>query len=300
MGNLEQNIPDSIFKKEMIESGLIPEKKMRYAKEIINHYNEFKDNINKINSNGIKEKKEESEEIEKEKIEEKEEKEKKEEKDGKKEEEEKDGKKEEEEKEGKKEKEEKEKEKEGEKEEEEKEKEGEKKEEKKEKENVEKEEKEEEIEEEKEEEKKVKEKEEKEEKEEEKQEEKGKEENEEKGKEEKEKEKEGEKEEKEEEKQEKENNSYIVNNNEVNIIYKIENEFNIYIFGDEFVNNNKDKCKIVFENKELELASYFYIKDHINDNLNELQIKLKYINNITNMSYMFFGCISLSSLPDIS
>ena len=34
--------------------------------------------------------------------------------------------------------------------------------------------------------------------------------------------------------------------------------------------------------------------------LDYLLIKLKYTNNVTNMEYMFYGCSSLSSLPDIS
>ena len=36
------------------------------------------------------------------------------------------------------------------------------------------------------------------------------------------------------------------------------------------------------------------------DNKKEFEIKLKGINNIINMSCMFYGCESLSSLPDIS
>jgi len=142
--NIDKKIPDSEFKKEMIESGLIFEKKMEKAKDIINHFKEFKDNINKKNSNL---------------------------------------------------------------------------------------------------------------------------------------------------------NEY---NNKINITYNIENENRIRIFGEEFVQNNKDKCKIIFENDELELNEYFYIKDHNNNILNKLKIKLKYINNITNMSHIFDGCRSLSSLSDIS
>ena len=40
--------------------------------------------------------------------------------------------------------------------------------------------------------------------------------------------------------------------------------------------------------------------DYRYDNKEEFEIKLKGINNITNMSCMFCGCKSLSSLPDIS
>ena len=36
------------------------------------------------------------------------------------------------------------------------------------------------------------------------------------------------------------------------------------------------------------------------NNKDEIKIKLKGINNISNMSWMFSGCNSLSSLPDIS
>jgi len=101
------------------------------------------------------------------------------------------------------------------------------------------------------------------------------------------------------------NHENIEYNNEINIIYNInsededEKEDGIHIFGEKFVENNKDKCKIVFKNKEYELMEYFYINDYNNNKLKKLQIKLKYINNIIDMSYMFYICTSLSSLPDI-
>jgi len=91
------------------------------------------------------------------------------------------------------------------------------------------------------------------------------------------------------------------NNIGINIIYNnIKYENSIHIFGKEFVKNNKDKYKIIFGNKEYELNEYFHIKDYNNNILNKLKIKLKYINNVTNMSSMFHGCKSLSLLPDIS
>ena len=64
-----------------------------------------------------------------------------------------------------------------------------------------------------------------------------------------------------------------------------------------FVENNKDKCKIIYDNKEYELKEELEIK---NKNESILYIKLLNINNITNIGYMFYGCSSLSSLPDIS
>ena len=88
----------------------------------------------------------------------------------------------------------------------------------------------------------------------------------------------------------------------------------IRIFGSKFVENNKYKCKIiynkmkasapylkdVFKEQEYYLHEFF---DEINseyDNESEIIFKLRGINNITNLSGMFAGCNSLASLPDIS
>lgn len=65
-------------------------------------------------------------------------------------------------------------------------------------------------------------------------------------------------------------------NNDINLIYNIsvEDRSNgiINIFGTEFMKNNKEKCKIEYNNKEYELTSEFDIK---NINTNSLEIKLK-------------------------
>jgi len=84
---------------------------------------------------------------------------------------------------------------------------------------------------------------------------------------------------------------------EINIIYDINNQNNIRIFGSNFLKNNKNKCKMIINNKEYKITNEYKVKS--NDN-SKLQIKLKEIDNVTNMSYMFSGCSSLSSLPDIS
>jgi len=94
--------------------------------------------------------------------------------------------------------------------------------------------------------------------------------------------------------------------NEINIIYKTNNtkdindKKEIRIFGENFVKNNRNKTKIVIENKEYDLMEYFNISDYIKNKISQLQIKLEDINNIRNMSYMFSNCTSLISLPDIS
>ena len=86
---------------------------------------------------------------------------------------------------------------------------------------------------------------------------------------------------------------------EINIIYNIKEENNIRIFGSEFVKNNKNICKMIIDNKEYEITEEYNIKNNNNNN-NKLKIILKGIDNVTDMSYVFDGCSSLSSLPDIS
>ena len=89
---------------------------------------------------------------------------------------------------------------------------------------------------------------------------------------------------------------------EIAIQYKIDKikySKDIQIFGDKFVENNKNLCRIIFNGNEFDLC------ETINININQLknnifEIKLKGIKNVTDMSYMFYNCKSLSSLPDIS
>ena len=88
----------------------------------------------------------------------------------------------------------------------------------------------------------------------------------------------------------------------INIIYNINEEDRKYensinIFGSKFVKNNINICKMMIDNKEYEITEQYNIENYIN---NELKIKLKGINNITDMSNMFYECKSLSSLPDVS
>jgi len=54
---------------------------------------------------------------------------------------------------------------------------------------------------------------------------------------------------------------------------------------------------MIIDNKEYKIAAQYKVKNYEN---NILKIKLKGINNITNISYMFSYCSSLISLPDIS
>ena len=70
------------------------------------------------------------------------------------------------------------------------------------------------------------------------------------------------------------------------------------LFGERFVRNNKNNCKIVINGKEKELVSFYDIERLEQNEI--LEIKLKGINNVKDMSYMICGCLSLLYLPDIS
>jgi len=72
----------------------------------------------------------------------------------------------------------------------------------------------------------------------------------------------------------------------------------IILFGEKFVEKNKKICKILIEGKEKELIS-LYSNERLREN-EKLEIKLKGIKDIVDMSYMFYRCFSLFSIPDIS
>ena len=83
-------------------------------------------------------------------------------------------------------------------------------------------------------------------------------------------------------------------NDEIVMKYHIsKNDKKINIFGTEFVKKNKYLCKIINDNKEYELTDDFEIE---NNNNNYLEIKLKGLKNITDMSHMFYNCSSLLSV----
>ena len=89
--------------------------------------------------------------------------------------------------------------------------------------------------------------------------------------------------------------------NEIIIRYNIKNMMSIRLFGKKFIKNNKKNCRMVLENKEQEIFEFLYINDTLKEKENEiLEIKLKEIQTITNISFMFSNCLSLISLPDIS
>ena len=78
------------------------------------------------------------------------------------------------------------------------------------------------------------------------------------------------------------------------------NKEKVRIFGNKFLNNNMQKCKIIYEDKEYELTEYLRDINIWYNNKDEFNLKLKGINNITNMNSLFEHCCSLFALPDIS
>ena len=64
------------------------------------------------------------------------------------------------------------------------------------------------------------------------------------------------------------------------------------LFGKDFVKNNANNCKIICDNKEYDLVEYFDINDY-KKNKNILEIELKIINNLTDMSNMFLIVVGI-------
>ena len=64
------------------------------------------------------------------------------------------------------------------------------------------------------------------------------------------------------------------------------------IFGERFVKNNKEKCKLIYNGEEKELKEYY--QEFNNKDL--IKFKLKFNNNTINMSCMFNGCDDIKSI----
>jgi hypothetical protein len=90
------------------------------------------------------------------------------------------------------------------------------------------------------------------------------------------------------------------NDDEININYYIFRiEDNVRIYGSNFLKNNQNICKIIYDGKEYELQESLSLsKLKLKDNM--LKIKLENINAITNMSYMFCDCEFLASIPNFT
>ena len=97
--------------------------------------------------------------------------------------------------------------------------------------------------------------------------------------------------------------SIINNNNEENIYFKMIYKINLKgtrIFSAKFINENKNKCKILYKNKEYELKEFFEEIDNYDKNKEEISFILRINKNITDISHMFYECEALLSITDIS
>jgi len=81
--------------------------------------------------------------------------------------------------------------------------------------------------------------------------------------------------------------------------YIATNGSKIKLFGSSFVDRNKDKCKIIYNEKEYDLMVYFKIDNNYNYN-DSIKIQLRINDNITDISGMFYKCEKLLSISDLS
>ena len=81
--------------------------------------------------------------------------------------------------------------------------------------------------------------------------------------------------------------------------YKATNDSQIQLFYSKFVNMNKDKCKIIYNEKEYDLMTHFKFDNNYNHN-DSIKTHLRINNNITDISGMFFECKELLSISDLS
>ena len=87
---------------------------------------------------------------------------------------------------------------------------------------------------------------------------------------------------------------------ELTLKYKIDfSSSKIQLFGEDFVRNNKENCKIIIENKEEELNAFLRIENMQKQNSDILEVKLRIKKKLKNMSYMFKGCQYLYSIDDM-
>ena len=94
-----------------------------------------------------------------------------------------------------------------------------------------------------------------------------------------------------------------LNNNQDYITFELEykttNHNQIRLFDSYFVNKNKDKCKIIYNEKEYDLMEYFKFDNNYNHN-DSIKIQLRINDNITDISHMFYKCKELLSIRDLS
>ena len=94
------------------------------------------------------------------------------------------------------------------------------------------------------------------------------------------------------------------NNNQESFTYELEykstNNSRIKLFDIRFVNKNKEKCNIIYNDREFDLMEYFNFDNNNNSHNDSIKIQLRINNDITDISFMFNDCKELLSIRDIS
>ena len=87
---------------------------------------------------------------------------------------------------------------------------------------------------------------------------------------------------------------------EITLEFTLEEEDNeeIYLFGSEFSDDNRDKLKMVIEGKEYELKEKFNLSN-LNNKTNILKVTFKGVHNIEICTYMF-ASRNIISISDLS
>ena len=77
------------------------------------------------------------------------------------------------------------------------------------------------------------------------------------------------------------------------------NENKVRIFGTNFINNNKEKCLIIYNEIEYQLKEYFEEIDNNYNHKDTIKLILKIIDQIEDISHIFCECSSLKSFSYI-
>ena len=81
--------------------------------------------------------------------------------------------------------------------------------------------------------------------------------------------------------------------NEISLIYYAEKKSICNIFGNYFVNNNKDNIELIINGKNSKIVDKYELRE--GDNIITLLIK----NQLTNVSYMFYDCNNIKDIKDL-
>ena len=92
--------------------------------------------------------------------------------------------------------------------------------------------------------------------------------------------------------------NFLKSSSMIKLVYEIKDEKTIKIFDPYFINNNKNNCKTIINNKLTSISDKYEISDK---NMKLLKVKLLILKNKKiNLSCMFYKCESLKEFHLIS